>query len=175
MTSPGATPVRVGAFIGSFVFFWLAPGIVAGWIPYLLTGWRVQAPLFGVTAGRLLGGSVAAIGLACLIECFARFALKGRGTPAPVAPTEDLVVSGLYRHVRNPMYVSVLALVVGQALIFGSTDLLIYAGVIWLLFHMFVLVYEEPALERQFGQSYAAYRANVPRWWPRLKPWPDSR
>jgi protein-S-isoprenylcysteine O-methyltransferase Ste14 len=163
--------VKLAAVVGSFIFFWLAPGIVAGWIPYLLTGWRMQAPLLGVTVGRLLGGFVAAVGLVCLIECFARFALEGRGTPAPVAPTEDLVVSGLYRHVRNPMYVAVLALVVGQALIFGSRDLLIYAGVIWLLFHMFVLVYEEPALERQFGQSYVAYKAKVRRWWPRLRPW----
>jgi protein-S-isoprenylcysteine O-methyltransferase Ste14 len=162
--------IRLDAVVGSFIFFWVAPGIVAGWIPYRLTGWRVQAPLLGVTAGRLMGGVVAAVGLVCLIECFARFALEGRGTPAPVAPTEELVVSGLYRHVRNPMYVAVLALIVGQALIFGSSDLLIYAGVIWLLFHMFVLVYEEPALERQFGQSYVVYKANVRRWWPRLRP-----
>jgi protein-S-isoprenylcysteine O-methyltransferase Ste14 len=174
LTPPVATHVRLGAIVGSFVFFWLAPGIVAGWIPYLLTGWRPQPPLFGLTAGRLLGGVVAAGGLVCVIECFARFALKGRGTPAPVAPTEDLVVSGLYRHVRNPMYVAVVALVVGQALILGSPDLLIYAGVIWLLFHLFVLVYEEPTLERQFGASYQVYRANVPRWWPRARPWADE-
>src|SRR5262245_27003151 len=111
------------------------------------------------------------MGVAGLVECFGRFALKGHGTPAPIAPPENLVVSGLYRHVRNPMYVAVVCSIVGQALLFGSVVLLEYAGVVWLLFHVFVLGYEEPTLRQQFGSSYAAYRANVRRWWPRLTPW----
>ena len=99
------------------------------------------------------------------------FALKGLGTLAPVAPTRHLVVSGLYRHVRNPMYVGVVSAILGQALWFGSAALLEYAAALWAGFFLFVLLYEEPALKRQFGAEYEAYRRNVPRWLPRIKPW----
>src|SRR5262245_54697416 len=126
------------------------------------------------SCGRIVGGIVLAIGVVGLVECFGRFALKGHGTPAPIAPPENLVVSGLYRHVRNPIYVALVCAIVGQALLFGSVMLLEYAGVVWLLFHVFVLGYEEPTLRQQFGSSYAAYQANVPRWWPRLTPWQDA-
>ena len=153
------------------MFFWIAPGTIAGLVPYLLSRWRIQPPLLGVPAERVVGGIVLAMGVAGLVECFGRFALKGHGTPAPIAPPENLVVSGLYRHVRNPMYVAVVCAIVGQALLFGSVVLLEYAGVVWLVFHVFVLGYEEPALRQQFGSSYAAYRENVRRWWPRLTPW----
>jgi protein-S-isoprenylcysteine O-methyltransferase Ste14 len=109
-------------------------------------------------------------GLPVLLDSFARFALQGMGTPAPIAPPQQLVVTGLYRYVRNPMYVAVLSLVAGQALLFGSVDLVEYAVVLWLGFTAFVLLYEEPALRRQFGQEYADFCAHVPRWLPRLKP-----
>ena len=153
------------------MFFWIAPGTIAGLVPYLLSRWRIQPPLLGLPVGRVVGGIFLTMGVVGLVECFGRFALKGRGTPAPIAPPENLVVSGLYRHVRNPMYVAVVCAIVGQALLFGSVVLLEYAGVVWLLFHVFVLGYEEPKLRQQFGSSYAAYRANVGRWWPRLTPW----
>jgi len=162
---------RVGPFLGSLVFFVVAPGAVAGWVPYLLSEWRLQPPLLGVPGGRVVGGLLATFGVAILVECFWRFASEGRGTPAPIAPPETLVVSGLYRHVRNPMYVAVLAAIAGQALLFGSIVLLAYATVVWLLFHGFVLLYEEPTLGRKFGPSYEAYRASVRRWWPRIRPW----
>jgi protein-S-isoprenylcysteine O-methyltransferase Ste14 len=162
---------RVRAVLGSLVFFIIAPATVAGWIPYWLSRWRVQPPLLGVPGERFVGGVLVGLGIAGLVECFGRFALEGRGTPAPVAPTRSLVVSGLYRHVRNPMYVAVVSVILGQALLLGSRVLLLYAGVVWLLFHAFVRVYEEPTLRRQFGASYEAYRANVRRWWPRLTPW----
>lgn len=165
---------RVGALVGSFIFFWIAPATVAGWIPYALSGWRIQPSLLGAPAGRIVGGVIAAIGAAGLIECFGRFAIKGRGTPAPIAPPEALVVSGLYRHVRNPMYIAVLAVIVGQALLLGNVRLLEYAGLVWLLFHGFVRVYEEPTLRRQFGSSYEVYCTNVPRWFPRMSPWLNS-
>jgi protein-S-isoprenylcysteine O-methyltransferase Ste14 len=164
---------RIGPLVGSFVFFWIAPATVAGWIPYLLTGWQVQAPLLGFPAGRGVGLALAAAGLAGVLECFARFAVQGRGTPAPVAPPEILVVTGLYRHVRNPMYVAGLTVIAGQALLLGSVLLLAYAGAVWLAFHTFVLAYEERALRRRFGTSYERYRANVPRWLPRVRPWSD--
>jgi protein-S-isoprenylcysteine O-methyltransferase Ste14 len=100
--------------------------------------------------------------------------LIGRGVPGPVAPTHPLVVSGLYRYCRNPMYVCVVAAILGQALILGSRALLVYAGVVWLLFHLFVLVYEEPTLARQF-RNYREYKVHVPRWLPRRRPWsPDA-
>ena len=162
---------RVGAVVGSLVFFVIAPGTVAGWVPYLLSRWWFQPPLFDIPASRVVGGVLAVTGVAILVDCFSRFALEGRGTPAPVAPTERLIVSGTYRYVRNPMYVAVLAVIVGQGLLFGSVTVLIYAGVVWLLFHGFVLLYEEPILRRRFGPSYDVYSANVRRWRPRTRPW----
>ncbi len=94
---------RVGSLLGSFVFFLIAPGTVAGWVPYALSHWRFQPALLGVPGGRVVGGVAAAVGVAMLIECVLRFAIEGRGTPAPIVPTERLGGSGLYRHVRNPM------------------------------------------------------------------------
>lgn len=88
-----------------------------------------------------------------------------------MAPTGRLVVSGLYRHVRNPMYLAVVGAIVGQALLLANASLLGYAAVVWGLFHLFVLGYEEPILQRQFGDAYAVYRREVGRWRPRIKPW----
>ncbi|HSB60697.1 MAG TPA: isoprenylcysteine carboxylmethyltransferase family protein [Vicinamibacteria bacterium] len=167
---------RIASLFGSFVFFWIAPATVAGWIPWMLTRWRLQPPLLGASPFRWLGGALVAAGAITVVECFARFALKGLGTPAPIAPTERLVVSGLYRHVRNPMYLGVVAATVGQALLLGSLVLLQYAAVVWLSFFAFVVLYEEPDLRRRFGTSYEDYRAHVRRWWPRITPWrgPDA-
>lgn len=159
------------AAAGTFLFFWLAPAMVAGYVPWLITRWRLRPPFLGFAPLRWIGPVLVVAGAAVLIESFARFAVKGRGTPAPVAPTEYLVVSGFYRHVRNPMYAGVLAAIVGQALLFGSTRLLVYAAAAWAVVTGFVMAYEEPAMARQFGADYASYRANVRRWWPRLRPW----
>jgi protein-S-isoprenylcysteine O-methyltransferase Ste14 len=160
---------RPAALLGSLLFFWLAPGTVAGLIPWSLTGWRMGPPLLGLAAIRWLGAVVFAAGLGVTLECFWRFATRGLGTPSPVAPTEHLVVSGLYRFVRNPMYVGVLAMIVGQALWLGSPLLLGYAGLVWVAFTTFVLAFEEPTLRRTFGAEYEAYCARVPRWLPRLR------
>lgn len=162
---------KAGPALGSLIFFVLAPGTVAGWVPYVISRWRFEPPFFGLQAGRVVGGILIVLGVACLVHCFISFALEGRGTPAPVAPTETLVVSGLYRYVRNPMYVAVVSIILGQALLLGNSSLLGYAAIVWLLFHVFVLVYEEPTLRRSYGESYAAYRANVRRWLPRMTPW----
>jgi protein-S-isoprenylcysteine O-methyltransferase Ste14 len=116
-----------------------------------------------------------AAGLAVLLESFTRFALQGVGTPAPVFPTRHLVVQGAYRYVRNPMYVAVTSLVLGQALLLGDTHLLVYAVFPWLAAHVFVLTYEEPTLRRTFGAEYETYCAHVPRWIPRLSPWHNIR
>lgn len=162
---------RTGLIAKAVTFFVLAPGTVAGVMPYALTRWRVEAPLVGVPGERLAGGLLVVVGLAGLVECVARFVVEGRGTPAPVAPTEQLVASGLYRHVRNPMYLAVLTTIVGESVWLGSRTLLGYGAVVWAVFHLLVIAYEEPTLHRQFGESYSTYRAAVGRWWPRMTPW----
>lgn len=93
------------------------------------------------------------------------------GTPLPAAPPERLVATGLYRYVRNPMYVAVVSIILGQALLFGNLTLLGYCFVVWLLFHIFVLAYEKPNLRARFGKGYKCFYANVPRWIPRFAPW----
>jgi protein-S-isoprenylcysteine O-methyltransferase Ste14 len=140
-------------------------------IPYWLTGWRLGKPLLGTSSLRLAGGVLVFIGLTSLLDSFARFACTGLGTPAPVAPPRHLVVSGQYRYVRNPMYVAILVIVIGQALVLGSGALLQYAALLWFLFHVFVILYEEPKLGSRFGAAYQGYCRNVRRWWPRMRPW----
>jgi protein-S-isoprenylcysteine O-methyltransferase Ste14 len=159
------------AALGSLVFFLLAPGVVAGLVPWWLTGWETGEPFAHWAALRVLGAVLLAVGVAVLVHAFARFVVEGVGTPAPVAPTKNLVVGGLYRYVRNPMYVAVLATIVGQALLLGRLVLLPYAAVVAVAFVTFVRLYEEPTLRRQFGEQYEAYRRAVPAWWPRLRPW----
>ena len=162
---------RGRAVLGSFVFFLVAPAVIAGVIPFALVGWTMEPPLLGLPGARLAGVVAVGLGLAGLLDCFARFALEGLGTPSPVEQTEVLVVSGLYRFVRNPMYVCVLAMVAGQALLFGKAWLLPYVGVLLIAFHLFVTLHEEPNLRRRFGTSYEAYCLGVRRWLPRLRPW----
>jgi len=142
------------------------PATVAGWIPCTLRG---HTPLTSNTAQRSLSFVLIAIGIAIYLHtAFWGFALRGRGTPAPIAPPSKLVVEGLHGYVRNPMYLGVLLIVIGQAVLFRSRALAEYAAFIWLAAHVFVLLYEEPTLERKFGDEYRAYRQRVPRWIPRL-------
>jgi protein-S-isoprenylcysteine O-methyltransferase Ste14 len=165
---------RRGAAIGSAIFFLLAPGIVAGVLPWSLTHWRVATPLPHWTAVRVAGAALIVAGLVAVVRAFARFVSEGRGTPAPVTSTERLVVGGLYRYVRNPMYLAVAATIVGQALLLGRLPLLLYAAFFGVVVATFVRVYEEPALARRFGAEYEAYRRAVPSWWPRRRPWAGS-
>ncbi|MBX3447832.1 MAG: isoprenylcysteine carboxylmethyltransferase family protein [Parvibaculaceae bacterium] len=157
-------------FAGTALFLVLAPGTVAGLIPWMLTGWEHRPPLLGLTLLPAAGWLLIALGLPILLESFLRFARHG-GTPAPIYPTDRLVVTGFYRYVRNPMYAAVLALIAGQALVLGNVLLLSYGALIWFAFHLFVTLYEEPKLHRQFPEDYAAFFAGVPRWLPRLTPW----
>jgi protein-S-isoprenylcysteine O-methyltransferase Ste14 len=146
------------------LFLGLAPGAVGGLVPWLLTQWRAN----GVPAWlQALGWLVLVVGLAVLIEAFARFAIEGIGTPAPAAPTETLVVGGFYRYVRNPMYLAVAAVILGQAAVLGRWILVGYAFVFGLTVWSFVHWYEEPTLSRQFGPAYDEYLDSVPGWWPR--------
>lgn len=157
---------RAAAAAGSAAFFVLAPGVVAGLVPWWLTGWRAQ-PLWAPL--RLVGVVLLVAGVAVLARAFVQFVAEGIGTPAPVAPTERLVVSGLYRYVRNPMYFAVLATIVGQALILRQLLLIAYALAVGLAFVAFVRGYEEPTLRRRYGAEYESYQRAVPGWWPRLR------
>ena len=159
--------LRRAAF-GSAQYFLAAPGVVVGLVPWWITRWELLPASLLV---RVLGGLLLAVALPVLVSAFLRFVRDGLGTPAPVAPTERLVVTGAYRYVRNPMYVAVIAAIVGQALLLGQTVLLYYAALVALLVVSFVRLYEEPVLRRQFGAEYESYRRSVPGWLPRLRPW----
>jgi protein-S-isoprenylcysteine O-methyltransferase Ste14 len=159
---------KMTAAAGSAVFLVIAPGVVAGLVPWWLTRWRVGAA-YPVPV-RVTGAVVTGAGAAALLGAFAQFAIQGQGTPAPPAPTEQLVVRGLYRHVRNPMYLAVLAVITGQAILLGRPVLLGYDAVVGAAFIAFVYGYEQPALTRRYGAQYDAYRRAVPGWWPRLRP-----
>jgi protein-S-isoprenylcysteine O-methyltransferase Ste14 len=159
------------AILGSALFFVVAPSVLAGLIPWWMTRWEFLPPFFDLQATRAVGVLLIVVGLPGLVDSFARFALQGLGTPAPIAPAQNLVVTGLYRYVRNPIYVAVVAIILGQAILFGDRLLVFYGGIMWLAFHAFVLAYEEPMLAQTFGAQYEEFRANVPRWIPRLSPW----
>jgi len=166
---------RKAAAVGSALFFGVAPGTVAGVIPYWLTGWVARpAPDWWMPI-RMLGFLLIAAGSAVLITAFVRFVIEGAGTPAPVAPPEHLVVGGLYRYVRNPMYLAVIAIVLGQAAILGRGVLVVYAAVFWAIVAGFVRFYEEPTLSARYGAQYDAYRRAVRGWWPRATPWSGDR
>jgi protein-S-isoprenylcysteine O-methyltransferase Ste14 len=160
--------------VGSVVFLVVAPGVVAGVVPWLLTGWQVGSGLLSWLPLRVAGCLLVAAGALVLVHAFARFVFEGVGTPAPVAPTEQLVVGGLYRCVRNPMYLAVAAIIVGQAFVLGQPVLLAYAVVFGAVVGAFAHWYEEPTLTRRYGEQYEAYRRAVPGWWPRLTPWRPS-
>lgn len=162
---------RTTASLGSLLFLILAPGTVAGWLPFALTGWRMAPAPWPL---RALGVALIGAGAGLLIACFARFALVGRGTPAPIAPPDRLVVTGAYAHVRNPMYVAIVTLILGLAALLADLRLVGYAALVWVVSHAFVLAYEEPTLRRSFPDDYAAFFAAVPRWIPRLTPWRRS-
>jgi protein-S-isoprenylcysteine O-methyltransferase Ste14 len=161
------------AAAGSAAFFVLAPGVIAGLVPWWLTGWRVRhpQPSWAWVPLRVAGGILITAGVVVLVQAFVRFVVEGAGTPAPVAPTRQLVVGGLYRYVRNPMYLAVVATIVGQALALAQPVLLGYALAVGAVMVAFVHGYEEPTLSRQFGEQYRAYRRAVPAWWPRRRPW----
>ena len=154
----------------SALFLVVVPGVVAGLGPRWVA--RGTATIEVPLAARLVGIALVAAGTALLLHAFASFVLEGLGTPAPVAPTEKLVVGGLYRHVRNPMYLAVGAVIIGQALARQAPALLVYAALFFAVVHAFVRLHEEPALSRRHGRDYEAYTAGVRRWLPRRRRWP---
>jgi protein-S-isoprenylcysteine O-methyltransferase Ste14 len=152
---------------GSVLFFIAAPVVVAGVVPWSITRYTdlVETPV------AVLGLAVVALALAALVACFVQFVREGRGTPAPIAPTEKLVVGGLYRWVRNPMYLAVGAMILGQAVAFASIGVLVWFALFAVSVVSFVAAYEQPTLRSTYGPSYDAYCRAVPAWWPRLTPW----
>jgi protein-S-isoprenylcysteine O-methyltransferase Ste14 len=162
---------RLSAILGSFLFLLIAPGFVAGVIPYWISRWHAGAAFAGSSAVRILGLLLIISGVPLLLDSFTRFALEGLGTPAPVFPTRHLVVTGFYRHLRNPMYAGVASVIFGQALYFRNVRVLGYGAIIFLAFHLFILFYEEPTLRGTFGREYAEFCENLPRWIPRLTRW----
>lgn len=158
---------RARAAAGTAVFLVLVPGTVAGLGPWWLTDWR-SGPAYPLPV-RVAGVVLAAGGAVVLLHAFTRFVIDGLGTPAPIAPTEHLVVSGLYRYVRNPMYLAVLAVITGQALLLSRPVLLAYAAAVAATVAAFVQSYEEPTLSRRHGIAYQQYRQSVPAWLPRLR------
>jgi protein-S-isoprenylcysteine O-methyltransferase Ste14 len=165
------TNSRLVSTLGSLVFLVVAPGTIAGYVPWLYCHWRVQSFFAGFAAMRVMGACLLALGFALLMETFARFAIQGMGTPAPIMPPQHLVVTGSYRFVRNPMYVAVLSLILGQGLFFADWRVLVYGIAIWGCFSIWVFIYEEPTLRQLFPADFAEYCAHVPAWIPRLTPW----
>jgi protein-S-isoprenylcysteine O-methyltransferase Ste14 len=150
----------------TLIFTILVPGTVTIYIPYLLLSSATAAQRMPLGVFRYFGVILILIGATFYFRCAWDFTFTGRGTPAPIDPPKELVVKGLYRYVRNPMYVGVVTLLVGEAILFGSRALFVYAAAAFVIYHLFVVLYEEPVLRRKFGESYRNYCATVPRWIP---------
>lgn len=154
--------------LGSAIFFLAGPGLEAGLGPLLLV--LVAGHGDWPVAVRVVGGLLIAAGLAVLVPVFASFAREGRGTPSPVAPTQRLIVSGAYRHVRHPMYAATATVIVGEALLASAPVLLVAAAAYVAAMASLSRWVEQPRLAARFGADYAAYRAAVPGWVPRVRP-----
>lgn len=150
-------------FLKTFVFTLMVPGTFAGLVPYLLVthfgSGNSASHSFVPVIGVLLFG----LGVGIYLWCAWEFA-RAHGTPAPIDPPKDLVVKGLYRFTRNPMYVGVLCILLGESMFFGSVPVLLYVGFMFIVLQLFITLYEEAALRRLFGQAYEQYRDRVPRW-----------
>jgi len=160
-------------FLRNLLWTILLPGVVAGYVPWRYFGFRFDARVASLPG--VVGVILAAFGAAVLIRSILEFALRGRGTLSPVDPPRHLVVSGLYRRVRNPMYVGVVSVLLGEALIIRSWALALYCGAFFAATNIFIMAYEEPYLRARFGASYDEYRRAVGRWIPRLEPWVPTR
>lgn len=159
------------AAAGSAGFLIAAPGTVAGLIPWWISGWVIRRPLVYWWPARVVGVILVVAGITVLLQAFARFVTEGRGTPAPVAAPDRLVIGGLFGYVRNPMYVAIIAIICGEALVLWNPILFGYGVVVWGLFEIFVTQYEQPVLRARFGSEYERYCRNVRPWLPRPRPW----
>ena len=144
---------KPAAIFGSALFFMVVPFMLAGLVPWWATRWEFRPAFLDLELTRIAGVLLIVAGIPGLVDLFRRFAVEGLGTPAPVAPTQNLVITGLYRYVRNPMYVAVLAVILGQALLFGDWRLIAYGAAFWLACHIFVVAYEEPTLHQHIRRG----------------------
>ena len=158
----------------TLMFTVLVPGTVLLYVPHELRSLSSNLPTFDIGAWRYIGLLPFILGFAMYFWCAFDFTFKGRGTPAPIDPPKHFVAEGLYRFVRNPMYVGALLIIVGQFLFFQALVLVFYAAFLFAGFHAFVVFYEEPTLKRKFGSTYVDYNTIVPRWIPRRRPLPKS-
>ncbi len=165
------TQASRAAVLGSAAFFLVGPLLEAGVGPWVLTRWERGGGLLDGALAQLAGVALIVAGLAVLLQAFARFALDGLGTPAPVAPPRRLFVRGASRHVRNPMYVATAAVLGGPGLLVARPVLLVAALVYCVALGTFARLKEEPLLRERFGAEYDAYRRAVPAWVPRVRPW----
>lgn len=156
-------------WLKALLFTLVAPATVVLWVPLWLLSWSYPRPALLL---QWLGLLPIALGAAVYLWCVWNFAARGQGTPAPIDPPKTLVVQGLYRWVRNPMYVGIGLVLMGETLLFGSGSLLLYTLLVLLACHLFVILYEEPTLRQRFGQAYEDYCRAVPRWIPRFKKQP---
>ena len=149
------------------LFTIVVPGTVLLFVPYGLLAAEL-GPSVDLGLIRWFGLLPLSIGLVIILYCFTTFVHRGRGTPAPYDPPQELVVAGLYRYLRNPQYVGVILVVVGEALLAEAPILSAYAAFLAIVYHLFVRYYEEPTLGRMFGDAYFRYCKAVPRWLPKL-------
>jgi protein-S-isoprenylcysteine O-methyltransferase Ste14 len=154
-----------GPLARTLVFTILIPTTVTIVVPYYL----LPGEDFHLGPARYLGVPLIVLGAASYLRCAWDFARVGLGTPAPIDPPRRLVAVGLYRHVRNPMYVGVLSILFGEVLYFEARRVLEFTLFALVACHLFVVCYEEPTLRRKFGASYEEYRRAVPRWIPKFK------
>ncbi len=157
----------VSLFIRNLVFTILQPGIVAGLIPYWILGNNVNDIFVQHLLHRGLhysGAIIFVIGFVIMLWCIISFAVQGGGTLSPVDPTKRLVVAGFYKFSRNPMYVGVILILIGEAIFFQSVDLWIYSLFVFIVFNIFTILVEEPRLRKDFGEEYKRYCKKVRRW-----------
>lgn len=155
----------VSLLLRNLFFTVLQPGVVAGLVPYLILR-SSGRPIVLIEWAflHLVGILLIAVGIGIALACILRFATDGKGTLSPLDPTRKLVIKGLYRYSRNPMYVGVMSILIGEALFYSSLWLAVYALVVFTAFHLFIHLHEEPRLRRDFGKEYDTYRENVRRW-----------
>ena len=163
------TSLRRSVVVSLLFTLFGGPAMVLVLLPWLIT--RFRLPLHPQPAQTMAAVLLIAIGLIPLFESIIRFVVEGRGTLMPAVPTERLIVTGLYRYVRNPMYIGVITTLAGEALLFRSRHLLESALIVWSIMHLFVCLYEEPSLTRSWRDAYLSYKSSVPRWFPRMSPW----
>lgn len=157
--------VRMRLFFTNLLFFLIVPGTVGVYVPLLVSGRRP----FASGVPFVLGWILLVLGLGCLTWCIWAFARYGRGTPAPPMAPEKLVTKGLYRYSRNPMYLGVLIMIAGWAVVFGDWRLVVYLAFVAAALNAFAVLYEERRLQRQFGAEYLRYKERVGRWSPHFR------